>query len=129
MKNRRCLLWMWLFFLPWTCFGQSQEWREITAQDREIKEVPGDPGASAIQLFFADYRDDDARYQFIYHRIKILTEEGKKHANIEIPISPWYHFDGVKGRTIQMVPSWNSRASRLKKSWSKHATSNFWLKH
>ncbi|HEY4676296.1 MAG TPA: DUF3857 domain-containing protein [Candidatus Angelobacter sp.] len=100
MKNRRCLLWMWLFFLPWTCFGQSQEWREITAQDREIKEVPGDPGASAIQLFFADYRDDDARYQFIYHRIKILTEEGKKHANIEIPISPWYHFDGVKGRTI-----------------------------
>ncbi len=38
--------------------------------------------------------------QFFYHRIKILTEEGKKYANIEIPIFPWYHFDGVKARTI-----------------------------
>ena len=100
MKNHRYLLWMWLFLLPWTCFGQNQDWLEVTAQDREIKEVPGDPGASAIQLFFADYRDDDVRYQFFYHRIKILTEEGKKYANIEIPIFPFYHFDGVKARTI-----------------------------
>jgi hypothetical protein len=100
MKNHRYLLWMWLFLLPWKCFGQNQDWLEITAQDREIKEVPGDPGASAIQLLFADYRDDDVRYQFFYHRIKILTEEGKKYANIEIPIFPWYHFDGVKARTI-----------------------------
>ncbi|HSK45486.1 MAG TPA: DUF3857 domain-containing protein [Candidatus Binatia bacterium] len=100
MKNYRYLLLSWLFLLPWACFAQNQDWLEVTAQDREIKEVPGDPGASAIQLFFADYRDDDVRYQFIYHRIKILTEEGKKHANIEIPIFPWYHFDGVKARTI-----------------------------
>src|ERR1051326_461452 len=100
MKNHRYLLWMWLFLLPWTCFGQNQDWLEVTAQNREIKEVPGDPGASAIQLFFADYRDDDVRYQFFYHRIKILTEEGKKYANIEIPIFPFYHFDGVKARTI-----------------------------
>jgi hypothetical protein len=100
MKNLRYLLFGWLFLLPWACFGQSQEWLEVTAQDREIKEAPGDPGASAIQLFFADYRDDDVKYQFIYHRIKILTEEGKKHANVEIPIFPWYHFDGVKARTI-----------------------------
>ena len=98
MKYHRYLL--WLLLLPWTCFAQNQDWREITPQDREIKEVPGDPGASAIQLFFADYRDDDVRYQFFYHRIKILTEEGKKYANIEIPIFPWYHFDGVKARTI-----------------------------
>jgi hypothetical protein len=100
MKKYSYLLAGWLFLLPWTCFGQSQDWLEITAQDREIKEVPGEPGASAIQLFFADYRDDDVRYQFFYHRIKILTEEGKKYANVEIPISPRYHFDGIKARTI-----------------------------
>ncbi|HZU32060.1 MAG TPA: DUF3857 and transglutaminase domain-containing protein, partial [Candidatus Angelobacter sp.] len=35
-----------------------------------------------------------------YHRIKILTEEGKKYANVEIPIAPWYHFIDVKARTI-----------------------------
>ncbi len=100
MRNYRYLLLSWIFFLPWTCFAQNQDWLEISAQDREIKEVPGDPGASAVQLFFADYRDDDVRYQFIYHRIKVLTEEGKKYANVEIPIFPWYHFDGVKARTI-----------------------------
>ena len=100
MKKYSYLLGVWLFLLPWTCFGQSQDWLEITAQDREIKEVPGEPGASAIQLFFADYRDDDVRYQFFYHRIKILSEEGKKYANVEIPISPRYHFDGIKARTI-----------------------------
>ncbi|MGZ4877542.1 MAG: DUF3857 domain-containing protein [Candidatus Angelobacter sp.] len=100
MKNHRYLLLSWLLLLPWTCFGQHQDWLEVTAQDREIKEVPGDPGAPAIQLFFADYRDDDTRYQFLYHRIKILTEEGKKYANVEIPIFPWYHFDGLKARTI-----------------------------
>jgi len=100
MKTYRYLLLSWLLLLPWTCFAQNQDWREITTQDREIKDVPGDPGASAIQLFFADYRDDDVRYQFFYHRIKILTEEGRKYANIEIPIFPWYHFDGVKARTI-----------------------------
>lgn len=100
MKNHRYLLLSCLLLLPWICFGQNQDWREITAQDREMKEAPGDPGASAVQLFFADYRDDDVRYQFIYHRIKILTEEGKKFANIEIPLFPWYHFDGVKARTI-----------------------------
>jgi len=74
MKTYRYLLLSWLLLLPWTCFAQNQDWREITTQDREIKDVPGDPGASAIQLFFADYRDDDVRYQFFYHRIKILTE-------------------------------------------------------
>jgi hypothetical protein len=100
MKNFRYLLFGWLFLLPWACFGQSQDWLEVTSKDREIKEVPGDPGAPAMQLFYADYRDDDTKYQFTYHRIKILTEEGKKYANVEIPIFPWYHFDGVKARTI-----------------------------
>jgi hypothetical protein len=100
MKKNLFLLLSWLLLLPWSCFAQNQDWLEITAQDREMKEVPDDPGASAVQLFFADYRDDDVRYQFFYHRIKILTEEGKKYANVEIPIFPWYHFDGVKARTI-----------------------------
>jgi hypothetical protein len=36
------------------CFGQNQELLEVTAQDREIKEVFAEPGASAVQLFLAD---------------------------------------------------------------------------
>jgi hypothetical protein len=100
MKSYRYLFLSWLLLLPWACFGQSQDWLELTAREREIKEVPGDPGAAAIQLYFADYRDDDTKYQFIYKRIKILTEEGKDYANVEIPIFPLFHFVDVKARTI-----------------------------
>lgn len=98
MKYHRYLL--WLLLLPWTCFAQNQDWREITAQDREIKEVPGDPGASAIQLYYADYQDDGSGNQFFYHRIKILNDAGKQYANVEIPIEPLYHFIDLKARTI-----------------------------
>jgi hypothetical protein len=100
MKRSRYLFLSLFLLLPWTCFGQSQEWLEVTAQDREFKEVPGDPGAQAVQLYYADYRDDDNKSQFIYHRIKILTEEGRKYANVEIPIFPLFHFIDVKARTI-----------------------------
>jgi hypothetical protein len=100
MKAYRYLFLSWFLLLPWACFGQNQDWLEVSAQDRAIKEVPGDPGAAAIQLYFADARDDDTKFQFIYHRIKILTEEGKKHADIEIPVLPWNHFVDVKARTI-----------------------------
>lgn len=100
MKNRRYLLLSGLLLLPWTCFGQNFDWREVTPQEHAIKEVPGDPGAPAIQLYYADFRDDDKRFQFTYKRIKILTEEGKKYANVEIPIYPLFHFIDVKARTI-----------------------------
>lgn len=100
MKRTLYLFVSLLLLLPVACLGQSQDWLEVTAQERELKEVPGDPGALAIQLFFADYRNDDSQTQFFYHRIKILTEEGKKYANVEIPILPLYHFVDVQARTI-----------------------------
>ncbi len=104
MKNYGYLLWMWLLLLPWTSFAQNQDWREITAQDREIKEVPGDPGASAIQLYYADYHDDNKGIQFFYHRIKILNDAGKQYANVEIPVEPLYRFIDLKARTIHPDP-------------------------
>jgi len=65
-----------------------------------VKEVPGEPGASAIQLYFADYHDDNSATQFFYHRIKILNDAGKNYANVEIPLEPLYHFVDLKARTI-----------------------------
>jgi hypothetical protein len=100
MKNHWYLLLSWLLLLPWTCFGQNQDWLEVTAQDREIKEVPGDPGASAIQLYYADYHDGNKGTQFFYHRIKILNDAGKQYANVEIPVEPLYRFIDLKARTI-----------------------------
>jgi hypothetical protein len=89
-----------LFLLSGSGFAQSRDWLEITPADLALKEVPGDPGASAIQLYYADYRDDENQSQFFYHRIKILTEAGKKYADVEIPLSPSTNFVDLKARTI-----------------------------
>ena len=75
-------------FLVLTAVGhaQSEGWLPVTPQDLTIKEVPGDPGASAIQLYYADYIDDKLHSEFFYSRIKILNDKGKAYADVEIPV-------------------------------------------
>ncbi|HXB22797.1 MAG TPA: DUF3857 domain-containing protein, partial [Candidatus Solibacter sp.] len=83
------------------CSGQkSEEWLPVTSQDLKINSVPGDPGAAAIQLYYADYRDDIRKDQFIYHRIKILSEQGKIYGDVEIPVPPDYLVVSIQARTI-----------------------------
>ena len=75
------------------CLGQSEDWLPITDQDRQFKDVPGNPGAAAVRLYYAHYIDDNATSEFVYERIKILNEkalnpdeEGKTYADVEIPV-------------------------------------------
>ncbi|HEV2961033.1 MAG TPA: DUF3857 and transglutaminase domain-containing protein [Candidatus Angelobacter sp.] len=87
--------------VPVVCAAQkSEDWLPISPQDLKINSVPGEPGAAAIQLYYADYRDDIRREQFIYHRIKILREEGKTFGNVEIPVPPDYSMSSIQARTI-----------------------------
>jgi hypothetical protein len=48
---------------------------------------PKAPGAMAVILFREVDRDDSARiaHEDVYFRVKILTEEGRKYADIEVP--------------------------------------------
>ena len=48
---------------------------------------PKAPGAPAIILYREVNRDDRGKtaHEDVYFRIKILTEEGRKYADIEIP--------------------------------------------
>ena len=62
------------------------------------------PGAPAIILYREVYRDDNGRtsHEDDYYRIKILTEEGRKYANVELPF--WKErteIINVHGRTIR----------------------------
>jgi hypothetical protein len=86
--------------IPLLGFAQKEDWLPITPQDLQIKEVPGNPGASAIQLYFADYIDDDVQTEFFYQRIKILNDKGKQYADVEIEIPPDGSVAGIKARTI-----------------------------
>ncbi len=87
-----------LLSLP--CFAQKEDWLPITQEDLQLKQVPGDPGAPAIQLYYANYIDDSADYEFVYHRIKVLNESGKQYADVEISGGVGVEVANLKARTI-----------------------------
>jgi len=65
---------------------------------------PQAPGAPAIILFREVDRDDNGRtsHEDNYFRIKILTEEGRKYADIEIPFFKGSeNIVNIKARTIR----------------------------
>jgi len=80
--------------------GHPEGWLPITPQELSVKEVPNDPGADAIQLYMAYYKDDDARFISVYKRIRILRESGRERADVEIPIEPGQSLKELAARTI-----------------------------
>ena len=62
------------------------------------------PGAMAVVLFREVDRDDTYRraHEDVYFRVKILTEEGRNYADIEIPFDPGQtHVENIHARTIE----------------------------
>jgi hypothetical protein len=59
----------------------------ISADEINLKTEPLAPGAPAIILFREVDRDDNVHtpHEDNYIRLKILTEEGRKYANVELP--------------------------------------------
>ena len=80
----------------------ADEWQPISPEELKMTSVAEAPGAPAVYLYRQVDRDDTANHQYSYMRIKILTEEGRKYANLEIPF-----FNGnesvhsIKARTIR----------------------------
>src|SRR5437763_936408 len=75
-------------------------WLPVTQQDLQVKDVPGNPGAPAIQLYYSYYRDDNDEFITIYRRIKILREAGLKYADAEIIMQPGNSLKEIAARTI-----------------------------
>ncbi|HSN85967.1 MAG TPA: DUF3857 domain-containing protein [Thermoanaerobaculia bacterium] len=87
--------------------GQAEAFPEITAAERALTAVPGDPGASAVvlfrkaQLFMDDpMQSDPASLLQVKIRRKILKEDGKKYGEVTIHHSQWTRLTGLKGRTV-----------------------------
>ena len=61
----------------------------VSAEELKMTGDPAAPGAPAIILYRELYRDDNGSttHEDNYLRIKILTEEGRKYADIEIPFA------------------------------------------
>jgi hypothetical protein len=89
-----------IFLCALPAFAQKEDWLPITPQDLRINAAPGLAGASAIQLYYADYIDDQEQTEFFYRRIKVLNEKGTSYADVEIPVPPECSVSGLKARTI-----------------------------
>src|SRR6266478_4658563 len=81
----------------------GDEWLPISPEELKMTSVPEAPGAPAVYLYRQVDRDDGRDgHQYNYERIKILTEEGRKYADVEIPFfKSQGKIGGIKARTIR----------------------------
>ncbi len=92
--------------------AQDAKFIEPTHEELAMTSLPGYPGVSAVVLNREFTTKDDMHSDIHYERIKILTEEGKKYANVELQyLSTTSDFtdwglgdqktvDDIQGRTI-----------------------------
>jgi hypothetical protein len=93
-----------LLAAPGLCAGQSYDWIPLTPQDFQFTQVPGNPAASAVLLYHADYItyvSDYDQNEFVYNRIKVLADSGRSRGDIEIPLTPWTKIHDLQARTVQ----------------------------
>jgi len=89
-------------FCPETAHAQS--FQPATAEELKMTSEPLAPGAPAVILYRQVDRDDNGRtsHEDNYVRIKILTEEGRKYADVEIPFfKASEDIVHIKARTIR----------------------------
>ena len=97
----RCCSLFLLLLLTMLPAAKADDWPPLTAEDRSMTSLPEQPGAAAVVLLREDESDDAHNHRMVYVRIKVLTEPGRKYADVEIPYSR-RHFIiyDVSGRTI-----------------------------
>jgi hypothetical protein len=83
---------------------RADEWQPISQEELKMTSLPEAPGAPAVILYRQVDRDDGRTpHENTYVRIKILTEEGRKYANVEIPfLKSNGMIHGVKARSIRV---------------------------
>ena len=79
----------------------GEEWLPVTQDELKMTSEPKAAGAPAIYLYRQVDRDDVEFREYNYARIKILTEEGRKYADIEIPfVKGAGNIKNIQARTI-----------------------------
>src|SRR5690348_6595092 len=85
-------------------YAQKEDWLPVTQEDLQYKQVPGNPGAPAVRLYYRNAIDDNTTSEFIYERIKILNDKGVRYADVNIPVLTEFgifiRVNNLKARTI-----------------------------
>ena len=77
------------------------DWQPINPAELQMKDLHEQPGAPAFVLYREEVDNDQQHYHSEYVRIKILTEAGRKYADVQIPYDrQGMNITDVHGRTI-----------------------------
>jgi hypothetical protein len=80
----------------------ADDWQPINPADLKMTSVPEAPGVPAVILYRQVDRDDLKNTEFNYLRIKVLAEEGRKWADVEIQFNKNREsISSIKARTIR----------------------------
>ena len=93
-----------LVSLPLFAAKDEETFRPATPAELALKDVPFAPGAPAVILDWVRQRNDNMSAENEYVRIKILRDDGKKYADIELPYMPGVYGSmvrNIKARTIR----------------------------
>ena len=93
------LVLIFCFLLP-TC-SLAADWPPITGEERAFTSVPGQTTAPAVILQHEQTDDNMNNQLIVYQRVKILTEEGRKYATVEIPDTRLFSIETLTGRTVR----------------------------
>jgi hypothetical protein len=87
-----------------TGMARADEWRPVSPEELKMTEYAKAPGAPAIILYRQVDRDDSnphVPHEYNYVREKIFTEEGRKYADVDIPIVKGrWNIVNIRARTI-----------------------------
>src|ERR1700675_355976 len=90
-----------LAFCAASQLARAEDWLPISPDELKMTSEPKAMGAPAIFLYRQVDRDDNGPSEAVYARIKILTEEGRKYADVEIPFDKAKEsVRGIQARTI-----------------------------
>jgi len=79
----------------------AETWLPLSQDDLKMTSEPKAPKAPAIYLYRQVDRSDAAFHESYYERLKILTDEGRKYADIEIPYEKGAEYiSDIAARTI-----------------------------
>lgn len=84
--------------------ARADQWTAPTPEELSMTSQAGAPGAPAVYLFREEITVDHLHMYSEYVRLKVLTEGGKEHANVEVKYvaggDSGYSITDVAGRTI-----------------------------
>ncbi|MEO6909703.1 MAG: DUF3857 domain-containing protein [Edaphobacter sp.] len=85
--------------------AHAEQWTTPTPEELSMTSQPEVPGAAAVYLYREEVTEDRLHMFSTYVRLKVLSESGKKYANVELGYSSGndvsnISVDNIQGRTI-----------------------------